>query len=300
MLCAERCRAHDPTAPRHLDDLTTPRAATSADAKRSQRSLLAGVALGATAGIALWCILFSFQLVAGVVADTWGVLIFAIGGAIAGATRLRLALMGSLVGAAAIVLVATLSPISSLLAHHWLREDSFPGQPVSAVVALSGGVNPDGTMTSGALDNLLSAIELVHDGKARTVVTTTVEREFPGAKVSSNSDQLRLISLAGDTARWLRTGPTGSTRDEAVESARLLLPRKMRDIAVVANPMHTRRACATFEAVGFSVTCVPALSRLPGGRSPAPWPEDRLRVFGEWIYELAGTLKYRAAGWLPR
>lgn len=251
-------------------------------------------------GTALWCILFSFQLVAGFVADTWGVLLFAIAGAIAGVTRLRSMLPALLIVGAALVLIVVLSPLSAVVARHWVREDPFPDRPLSAVVALSGGVNPDGTMTAGALDNLLSAIGLFRAGKALTLVTTTVEREFPAGMVSSRNDQSRLIAMAADTARWLRTAPTGSTRDEAVESARVLLPRKLRDIAVVAGPMHTRRACATFEALGFSVTCVPALSRLPGGGNPAPWPEDRLRVFGDWIYEVVGTIKYRAAGWLPK
>lgn len=270
-----------------------------ASADRSQRALLISVANGAASGIALWCILFSFQLVAGFVADTWGVLLFSIAGAIAGATRLRPLLTGLLIFSAAIVLIVVLSPISTVIAHRWVRADPIPDRPLSAVVALSGGVNPDGTMTGSAIDNLLSAIALFRGGRALTLVTTTVEREFPTGDVSSRGDQLRLIAMAADTTRWVSTPPTRSTRDEAVESARLLLPRKLRDIAVVAAPMHTRRACATFEAVGFSVTCVPALARLPGGREPAPWPEDRLRVFGDWIYELAGMIKYRAAGWLP-
>ncbi|HJQ53082.1 MAG TPA: ElyC/SanA/YdcF family protein [Gemmatimonadaceae bacterium] len=262
--------------------------------------MLISVAVGAATGTALWCILFSFQLVAGFVADTWGVLLFTIAGGIVGATRLRPLLTALLVFGAATILLVVLSPISTIVARRWVRADALPNRPLSAAVALSGGVNPDGAMTGGAIDNLLSAIALVRAGRALTLVTTTVEREFPSGDVSNRGDQFRLIAMAADTTRWLRTAPTGSTRDEAVESARMLLPRKLRDIAVVAAPMHTRRACATFEAVGFSVTCVPALSRLPGGRDPAPWPEDRLHVFGDWIYELAGTIKYRAAGWLPK
>jgi hypothetical protein len=50
--------------------------------------------------------------------------------------------------------------------------------------------------------------------------------------------------------------------------------------------------------VGFDVTCVAARSRLPGGASPGPWPRDRLTVFGDWVYEVAGTTKYRMKGWL--
>jgi uncharacterized SAM-binding protein YcdF (DUF218 family) len=139
---------------------------------------------------------------------------------------------------------------------------------------------------------------MVREGKASALVTTTVEQKFPGKLVSSAVDQARIMALAGSQVRWLRTVPTGSTRDEAVRSAELLMPLGIRRIAVVAAPMHTRRACATFEAVGFMVTCVPSVVRSPGGANPGPWPADRLHVFGDWVYEVLATLKYRTAGWL--
>jgi hypothetical protein len=78
----------------------------------------------------------------------------------------------------------------------------------------------------------------------------------------------------------------------------LLIPQGIRRIAVVAAPLQTRRACSAFEAVGFSVTCIPALSRSPGGGIPGYWPRDRLTLFGDWVYEVLGTAKYRARGWL--
>lgn len=252
---------------------------------------------GAALGIALWCILFSFQLLPTFFADTWGVLIFGIAGIAADAAFHR-ALVAILVIAAAVVAVVTLTPVTNVLASRWVRADRFPNTPVGAAVVLSGSVNPNTTMGANALDNMLFGLQLVRAGRANALVTTTVEQKFPGESVSSATDQARVMALLGSQVRWLRTAPTGSTRDEAVRSAELLMPLGIRRIAVVAAPMHTRRACSTFEAVGFTVTCTPSLVRSPGAGNPGPWPADRLHVFGDWVYEIVAALKYRAAGWL--
>ena len=50
-------------------------------------------------------------------------------------------------------------------------------------------------------------------------------------------------------------------------------------LAVVTSPMHTRRACATFEAVGLRVVCVPAAVR-GSGLYPDANAEDRKAVEG--------------------
>jgi hypothetical protein len=62
--------------------------------------------------------------------------------------------------------------------------------------------------------------------------------------------------------------------------------------------MHTRRACASFEAVGFEVVCVPSRMRGAAGRIISPSPRFRLAAFGEWVYEVAGIAKYRTLGWV--
>jgi uncharacterized SAM-binding protein YcdF (DUF218 family) len=216
----------------------------------------------------------------------------------AAATAFRRVLITTLIVAAAVISVVTLTPVTNAVASRWVRADRFPDTAVGAAVVLSGAVNPNYTMGGGALDNMLFGLQLVKEGRAEALVTTTVEEKFPGRSVSSAVDQTRIMALMGGRVRWLRTAPTGSTRDEAVQSARLLMPLGIRRIAVVAAPMHTRRACSTFEGVGFTVTCTPALVRSPGAGNPGPWPADRLHVFGDWVYEVLATLKYRAAGWL--
>ena len=66
---------------------------------------------------------------------------------------------------------------------------------------------------------------------------------------------------------------------------------------LVTSPFHTRRACRTFETVGLKVTCVPSDSRDIAIRRLA-FPHDRLKAFGMWLYEAAGTIRYRQLGWI--
>lgn len=256
---------------------------------------------GAAIGIALWCMLFVFPLLPGRSADTEGLLAFALAGMALRVSRLGEYLLALLAVVAAIIAVVTQTSVSNAVASRWVRRDAFPDSGVAAVVVLSAGVNPNGTMNGEALDHLITGLELTRPGDSPVLVTTTVQQIFPAGAVSSETDQSRVIALFGGRSRWIRTRPGNSTRDEAVVVADSLLSKGLSHIAVVASPMHTRRACSAFEAVGFVVTCVPARSRSPGGASPGPWPLDRLKVFGEWLYEVAGTAKYQTKGWLaPR
>ena len=249
----------------------------------------------------MWCMGFALDLLPADLLDTTGVLLFAFVGAVASLTRARVALVILCGLFAAVIVIVSETPISGALASRWVRADSLPAK-ADAVVITSAGVNPNGTINGAALDHLLAGLELIRAGIADTLVSTTVVDDFPAGEVSSALDQDRVIALFGGHVTLLRTGFTESTREEAQASAKLLFPLKINRIALVASPMHTRRACAAFEAVGFKVACVPARSRAPGGGwTPGRWPRDRLTVFGEWVYEIVATGTYRTRGWLgPR
>lgn len=249
-------------------------------------------------GVGMWCMGLAVDLLPGILRDTTGVLLFAVVGAVASLAKTRIVLVILCALLAGVIVVVSETSISGALASRWVRADSLPAK-VDAVVITSAGVNPNGTINGPALDHLLSGLELVRAGIADTLVSTTVVDEFPAGSVSSGLDQKRVIALFAGRVTFLRTDETESTRQEALASAKLLFPMKIVRIALVASPMHTRRACAAFEAVGFTVTCVPARSRVPGGGwKPGPWPLDRLTVFGDWVYEIVATAMYRSRGWL--
>ena len=248
--------------------------------------------------VALWCLLYAPGLLPAHLAALHGLWITIMLGAVLAFVRLDRFLLPLIIVSAACLTIVASTPLTMALARWWIREDTMPATGVSAVVALSATVNNEGAISAEAVDHLITALELVNAGKGRLLVTTTVQQEFPTGIVTSTEDQTRLIGLFGRQVEWIRTPIVHTTRDEAVAAARLLDPRGVRRIAVVASPMHTRRACATFEAVGFQVTCVGSRTSVPGGRNPPDAPRDRLNSFGDWVYEAVATLEYRIRGWV--
>jgi uncharacterized SAM-binding protein YcdF (DUF218 family) len=193
-----------------------------------------------------------------------------------------------------LLLLVTFVPWTGF-ADRFVRADTPPG-PVDAVVVLSSGMFADSTISNAGLDRLLTGIDLVERGVARRLITTRMEDMYHGVHVTNDADIRRVVHLAGVDSAWTMVGPVAVTRDEAVSTAKLLLPGAQR-IVVVTSPSHTRRACATFEKVGFQVWCWPALERDQRS-SHATNPSQRLEVFGSLLYETAGLLKYRALGWI--
>jgi uncharacterized SAM-binding protein YcdF (DUF218 family) len=188
------------------------------------------------------------------------------------------------------------TPIVSALAHGQIRTDAIP-EKLDAVVVLSSGVLSNGALDVHGIDRILTGIELLNRRIAPRVATTRVRGSFRHGELQTDSDQRRLLALVNSSPRWDIVDSVYSTRDEATRVAALLIPQGARRIGLVTSPMHTRRACAAFEKLGFAVTCIPA--REHGSVTDAPdSPPDRLAALREYVYELLGTFKYRAKGWI--
>jgi uncharacterized SAM-binding protein YcdF (DUF218 family) len=143
----------------------------------------------------------------------------------------------------------------------------------------------------------VSGIALARRTNARLLVTTRVMDMRGADTITSDADQRALISLAWDTTAWRVVAPAHTTHDEALRTSELLAPASSRTIAVVTSPLHTRRACATFEHLGFHVVCVPSDERqYPVYAFDSP--VARWRALLDYIYERLAILKYRAKHWI--
>lgn len=220
----------------------------------------------------------------------------AVVGAIVGATRLR-PLLWIVAGPIAIVALAvTYTPIVSVLATPLVRRDTLPAR-VDVVAALSHGLTPDGLMRSQTLDRLLSALALARSGRASAVLVSEERRSYGGKSVTDSADLREIVQSFAVPAEVIFVDSVFTTRTEALRMRGIAAPRGWTTVAVVTSPLHSRRACATFEAVGFKVVCVPSTSRehaVPEARSP----EDRLRTFRSWLYEIFATATYKSNGWI--
>lgn len=190
-----------------------------------------------------------------------------------------------------------LTPLLDGTIERWVRRDPMPAQPLDALVVLSAGVTNSGRLDRAGTERLLSAMLFVDANHPKRLVTTRILETVAGREITSDADQRDIIAARMDTSAWRIVGPVYTTRDEAVQTAAALPPSTMKVIGVVTSPLHSRRACMTFEAVGYRVVCLPADSRsfTPGSLRAG---ETRFRGVVTWMYEQAGMIKYRSRGWI--
>lgn len=280
-----------PTPP--LERVVTPQSSNDID---WQSLLIAG--FGATCALLTWLVVGALTGLGKVPSLLFpGAALVVLVGAVVGLTRAA-TLLWVLTAAAlvAFCIIAMTSFVTRVLpTSTMVRRDNLPAQPLDAVVVLSGGITPDGMLVPEALDRLLTGLALMRDSVAPVLVVTEPRRSRGG--VTTATDQARVRSLVARPFPMLMVDSVHTTRDEAVNAWRLLRARNATRVAVVTSPLHTRRACATFEHVGFAVTCVPAVSRVYSVAA-ADNGSDRLTLFREWLYERAAWIEYRTRGWV--
>jgi len=217
-------------------------------------------------------------------------------GAVIGPTRLRPLLWMLAAPVTLLILAVSYTPLVSVLAEPMVRRDQVPAS-VDVIATLSQGMTPAGEMRSGTLDRLLSGLTLARQVKASAILVSTERRSFAGRQVSDSGDRRAVVTAFTPTAEVIFVDSVFTTRTEALRMRQVAWPRGWRTIALVTSPLHSRRACATFEAVGFRVVCVPAVSRehvVPGALTP----QDRLGTFRSWIYETFAGATYKSNGWI--
>lgn len=217
-------------------------------------------------------------------------------GAILGVTRLRPLLW---IGAGILTLLCIIigyTPLITKLSAPLIRRDPIPAH-VDAIAVLAMGFTPDGLMRSETLDRYLSGLALARENLPAPMMVSRERRSFDGRAVSDSSDQEGIASLAADGIRTTFVDSVLTTRTEALRMKTVAQKNNWQTVAVVTSPLHTRRACATFEAVGFRVVCVPAAVRN-SGLHPASSAQQRLHSFQAWLYEIFATDTYRRRGWI--
>ncbi len=282
----------EPEMYRERSEVATRPTASSRDKR------VVSAAEGAILGIAIWVVLLTLGFPWVLHLEGFaGLVPCAVVGAILGWFGWRHVTMGALIALTLALIVIAFTPIIEGPVKSLVRNDPLPAH-ADAVMVLSAGVNDDGTISPSAMDQLIKGMELVNRGIAPFLVVTREAYIINGRLVTSQRDQERIVSLIpGGSSRLINAGVTHSTHDEALRALALVRARNWKRIIIVTSPLHTHRACATFEKVGVTVSCAPSDTRafaLGALRSPI----DRVRAFQVWLYELAGTLRYRQLGYI--
>jgi uncharacterized SAM-binding protein YcdF (DUF218 family) len=178
--------------------------------------------------------------------------------------------------------VAAFTPLANLINIRMAGASHV--EPSDAIVVLGrGGADSDGVLTNRSLRRLLRGVGLYHDGLAPLLVLS--------GSVGETHARLTLARGLGipETA-ILTTARARTTREEAEEVARLLLPIGQRHILLVADPIDMPRSRALMEHSGFVVRPVPTAATGPSN------PESRLGLFRDLTTELSAWAYYRLTG----
>lgn len=215
--------------------------------------------------------------------------VYGVIGGLVNRSRLRPLLWIFAIGALTLIYVAAYTDVFVEPCNALVRRDAL--QPADAVVALSGGVTADGKLDAMGLQRTLDAMELVRQGWAPVLART-----IPNPRNTAEED-VRYLAELFDDVPVEAVGPAANTRGEAVAVAGLAAQRGWSRIILVTSPVHSVRAAACFEKLGFTVISSPCWERdysLPRPRHHI----DRLTVFRRWMYELMGWQMYRLRGWV--
>lgn len=187
------------------------------------------------------------------------------------------------------------SPVVPRMARPFVRNDAVNLETIDAIFVFSNSVNSHGLVAGEGVDRLLTGIALRAQRPALPLIVSIVRSTDRQNGISSTADQRALIDLvpAAGPVEWIDS--VYSTRDEAVRLTRKAFLQRWKRVAVVTSPMHTRRACATVEALGLAVTCVAAPWRRAGW--PARTAGDRLVLMQRLVYESLAWVQYRVSGW---
>ena len=185
---------------------------------------------------------------------------------------------------------------------------SAPNAPADAVVALGGGQRVSNYDALGfAMEDgggrLLTAIELVRSGKAKTLV-------LGGSWPMPGKPKEPSMSVVQDwvTSWRLVEGPVTNlgicinTHDEAVAFQKLAQRSAWVNVMLVTSALHLRRSAAAFKQQGIAVTPVAADFHVQGVSQDLPFSpfprQHRLFLLAFYLHEKIGWWAYRLRGWV--
>ena len=208
------------------------------------------------------------------------------------------------------VLAAGLSPLAT-----WIilpLEERFPafrddGLAVDGVIVLGGAVEAEETLKRGQLT--------VNEAGERVIALGDLARRYPAAKIvfsggggtllfdepAESAALVRFAATLGiDPGRLILEERSRTTRENALFSLPLAVPKTGERWLLVTSAWHMPRAVGTFRRSGFPVTAYPVDYRTPGAsdaRRPFAFAANGLRRLDIAVKEWLGLLAYRLAGY---
>ncbi len=178
--------------------------------------------------------------------------------------------------------LSAFAPLANLL--NTLMAGQAHVEPSDAIVVMGrGGADTDGVLTNRSLRRVLLGVDLYNNALAPVLLLSGSTGEAEARKTLAKGlgvpDKDILVSAKART-----------TREEAAEIRKILLPLGRHRILLVADPVDMPRSRVLMERAGFVVHPVPTAASGPSN------PESRLGLVRDIIIELSAWAYYRLAG----
>jgi uncharacterized SAM-binding protein YcdF (DUF218 family) len=172
------------------------------------------------------------------------------------------------------------------------------------VIILGGMVEPDATMASGEpaypanAERLMRGFELLQGGWARDAILSAGTLDpTPGALTEATVLDAQLQLWGIDGGRLVAETRSRNTRENALETAKIVRERGYRSLLLVTSAAHMSRALGCFHAVGLYPDAMPVGYRA-GRRDRGLLPRSgALDASTDALHELVGRVVYRWAGY---
>jgi uncharacterized SAM-binding protein YcdF (DUF218 family) len=237
---------------------------------------------------------------------TWGLALFALA-LVLGGKRRRASLIAGVLGLAVLLVFSAGGVAQSL----WRTLESGavktarPDVIYDAVIVLSGMVEADSVEThhqpayNDNVERLLTAFDLLRAGRVKNVLLSggsgRMDRSGP---VEADELARQLESWGVDRARIFEERESRNTRENAVESAKVVKKEGWQSLLLVTSAFHMPRALGCFTAAGLTVDTLPVDYRT--GEHPAQGWFPRVGALDtstgalrEWL----GRAVYRVSGY---
>ena len=179
-------------------------------------------------------------------------------------------------------IVAAFTPLANLL-NVRMAGVADVGPSDAIVVMGRGGADTDGVLTNRSLRRVIRGISLYEGAFAPLLVLS-------GSADETRSRMALAQGLGVPGSAILTAGQAHTTREEAEQLGKLLLPLGRRRILLVADPIDMPRSRALMERAGFVVRPAPTAAGGPSN------PEARLGLVRDIAIELTAWAYYRLRG----
>ena len=218
----------------------------------------------------------------------------------------------ALLGGVAIVLAASNPMAASLLLGS--LESRYPPAPVDdypradAIVVLGGSTLPPlpprlEVEVTGSFDRVLHGLRLLRAGRApRLILSGGSIPWLAGTDLPEAERMARLAAEYGvEPGQLLLESRSRNTRENAVETRKLLRAHGLKRVLLVTSARHMPRAAGVFRKAGVDFLPAPTDYRV-AAKPFSPWrllPDvEALDASSRAVKEYAGLIVYRLRGWL--